>query len=186
MYPNSCLLLLSNIYILPIVANIVFRARCVFIHPIWIILISVYFVSHPFTILGNSEIIKGFDSIWVIKFMTLSTMHAIILYMQMHYGSSFFFHKYRERTYDKHTFSLCELTEYRFRYCDVCLNDLDDEEMQYQDADKNYNYRRLERDQFIKLDCGHVFHPNWLFRQVKYHHKCPQWNTELPEDDYLD
>ena len=160
MNPNSCLILLSNIYVLPIVANIVFKARCVFIHPICIILISVYFVCYPFTVYGYSEIIEGFDSIWVTKFMTCSTLHACILYMQMHYGSRFFMCKWRERAYDKYTFSLLELTHYRSSYCDVCLNDLDEEEMEYSDLDINYSYKTYQKHMFIKLDCGHVFHPN--------------------------
>ena len=174
MNPNSCLILLSNIYVLPIVANIVFKARCAFIHPLCIILVSVYFASYPFTVYGYSGIIEGFDSIWVTKFMTYSTLHACILYMQMHYGSRFFMCKWRERTYDKHTYSLFKLTEYRSSYCEVCLNDLDDKEMEYEDVDSNYNYRKLNRDKFIKLDCGHVFHPNCLFRRIKYHQRCPQ------------
>ena len=110
---------------------------------------------------GHSNLVEGFDSTWVAKFMTFSILYAGILYMQMHYGSRFFFPSAcRKRAYEQYNHSLFEERQYRNHHCGVCLNDLEEEEMEYADSNRNYNYTKYDRDIFIKLDCDHTFHPN--------------------------
>ena len=105
--------------------------------------------------------VDGFDITWAIKFMLFNIMYAGILYLQLQYGSRFFLpNRYRKKVYDGYMHSLLELPEYSQTYCDLCLNSLEDEEMEYTDINQNYSYKRYSKHVFFKLDCNHVFHPN--------------------------
>ena len=153
--------LFCNVYLLPIVANVVFKSRSAYIPPLSIIFVAMYLAIYPFTIFGYSQMVDGFNLVWAAKFLLINIIYASILHLQIYYGSRFFLPgRYRKKVYDKYVLSLPELSEYSQLYCDVCLNDLNEVEMEYMDINPDYKYKRYSKHVFIKLDCNHVFHPN--------------------------
>ena len=173
--------------LIEIALNMILKVSGVPACPIWNMIYAIYIAIYPFTVFGYSDVVDGFDLTWAIKFILLQTIFAFVLSLQNHYGSRFFFpNSWRQRFYDSYTFSLLELKEYSECFCDVWLNNLTDEEMEYIDINTNYKYTHFQRYAFIKLDWGHVFHPNWFFRRLESRLLCPNWETNLPSNYYLD
>ena len=159
--------LLGNVYIFPIALNAIGRFA---LNDYFLGVLSngIFFGWFPFSIYGPGFWIDGFDLKWFCLFMLSQIFYAVITELQQFKGSRFFCpNKCRRHHYLKFRYNLGTDPLDELAFWNLCLNCIYDVELEYKDANKNYRYIDFGSNCYLKLECGHIFHPNWLIRNVK-------------------
>ena len=167
--------------------NIIFKTRCII--NIWImncIVITIW--------LSCLSILKPndyFPSLSLNAAVNLSTFHflcIILIWIQSKCGSRFFLPRsYRRKTYDKYMHWV--MADYNSRCSLKCLkwmNKIMEPELEYSDSSPDFIWMHYPIGTYIQLQCGHIFHPNWLLKQLQSYPYCLSCGAALPQNTFED
>jgi len=176
---KSLSFIISNIWVFNIVLNFRFMTRYS-ICPIGLIVFSMmlkeYCTWEIFSLqYWNS---KSFYKCMLVLYI----LEVFFLYMQWTYGSYFLLPKnYRYIAFDRLFMKRLNWADpaYKSLMCHVWMNPLHLSELWDADEFPEFSWRQVDKSQYIKILCGHTFHPNCFYNHIR-ENKCPVCLKNLP------
>lgn len=151
--------------------------------PIMMVVKLVVYALLPFTSIGARTWTDGFDTTWAWRFILIG-----FLLLQNLHGARFFLPRsLRSKVYDLYKKKVSpEGSAELGLTCNLCLNRLDDVELEFKDTNDSSSYDDYEIGEYYETPWGHRFHPHWLLKAIDEETICPSWGKDLPKNIYSD
>ena len=178
---------LNNVWALNLILNIAFQTWFILSEWLMVTYSSILcIVSYFIFTLSNPTNGYNLSLLYITIIVNLSAI--MILEIQEQLGSRFFLpRKYRKRLFD-HFIKRLDMNnpQASSEYWRICMNSLDEPELEYSDSDPSYKWTQFEIGVYFESPWEHRFHPNWLYKRLRESHLCPVCDFMIPEDRYID